>query len=48
MREKAVALIQEPTSFDQIAEELIVGKLETKDQLKNLQNEIAQELGRHL
>ena len=47
MREVAISLKKEPTSFDEIADELIAGGFETKDQLV-LDRELAENLGLNL
>ena len=48
LRKVAIALKKEPTSFDEIADELIANEIATKNQLKDLHKEIAQEVGLNL
>jgi hypothetical protein len=48
LRKVAIALKKEPTSFDEIADELIANEIVTKNQLKDLHKEIAQEVGLNL
>ena len=45
LRQVAAALKREPTSLDEIADKLIAGEIVTKNQLKDLHQNIAQECG---
>jgi hypothetical protein len=44
MREAALTLNQEPTSLEELADELIKGGFETKEELKYLTKGIAEEM----
>jgi hypothetical protein len=48
LREVSTLLKKEPTSFDEIADVLIANEIVTKNQLKDLHKEIAEEVGLNL